>query len=114
MIAFDDALRKTLTGIQPLETTTVSLQEALGRVAAEQILASTDVVSFTRSAMDGYAIRSAECANAERASCNSSGCWRSICRAGEFNLDARNGARNCNGRALAERRRMTPQFSSVC
>src|SRR5690348_16415562 len=41
MMGFDDALRKILTGIQPLET-------------------------FPRSAMDGYAIRSGECATAAR------------------------------------------------
>lgn len=66
MMGFDDALRKILTGTQPLETTRVSLREALGQVAAEQILAGADVVSFPRSAMDGYAIRSGECANAAR------------------------------------------------
>ncbi|HKV47048.1 MAG TPA: gephyrin-like molybdotransferase Glp [Candidatus Acidoferrales bacterium] len=66
MIGFDDAVCKILTSIQPLETTRVSLREALGQVAAERILASADVVSFPRSAMDGYAIRSAECTNAAR------------------------------------------------
>ena len=38
----------------------------LGRIAAETIVADADAVPFARSAMDGYAVRAAECARATR------------------------------------------------
>jgi molybdopterin molybdotransferase len=41
----------------PLKTEEVSLDQALNRVLAESIIAEEDLPSFTRSSVDGYAVR---------------------------------------------------------
>lgn len=51
--------RITVTPLQ-VASETVPLEEALGRVLAEQIRASRDYPPFDRSARDGYAVRSAD------------------------------------------------------
>lgn len=61
-IGFDEALRSILSAVQPLHSETVSLAHALGRVAANTVVADEDAVPFPRSAMDGYAVRANECA----------------------------------------------------
>src|ERR1035437_3674371 len=66
MISFDEARNMILSNIQPLEATEVLLRDALGRIAAETIVANADAVPFPRSAMDGYAIRAAESSPATR------------------------------------------------
>ena len=54
------ALEKLRSVVKPLEAESVSLQEALGRTLAENIVSSEDVPAFDKSAMDGYALRAAE------------------------------------------------------
>ncbi|HEV2523242.1 MAG TPA: gephyrin-like molybdotransferase Glp [Candidatus Acidoferrales bacterium] len=66
MISFDEARNTILSTVQPLEATRVSLRDALGRIAAETIVADAEAVPFPRSAMDGYAVRKAECSHATR------------------------------------------------
>ncbi|MBZ5659621.1 MAG: molybdopterin molybdotransferase MoeA [Acidobacteriia bacterium] len=66
MISFDDARNTILSSVQPLEATRVSVRDALGRIAAETVAADADAVPFPRSAMDGYAVRAAECFHATR------------------------------------------------
>jgi molybdopterin molybdotransferase len=66
MISFDEARNTILSTIQPLESTRVLLRDALGRIAAETVVADADAVPFPRSAMDGYAVRAAECSRASR------------------------------------------------
>jgi molybdopterin molybdotransferase len=61
-IAFDEALRTILSAVQPLPAENVALAQALGRVAADAVVAGEDAVPFPRSAMDGYAVRATECA----------------------------------------------------
>jgi molybdopterin molybdotransferase len=61
-IGFDEGLRTILCAVQPLDSETVALAQALGRVAAETVVADEDAVPFPRSAMDGYAVRANECA----------------------------------------------------
>jgi molybdopterin molybdotransferase len=61
-INFDKALGTMLFAVQPLPAENVSLDHALGRVAAARIVADEDAVPFPRSAMDGYAVRANECA----------------------------------------------------
>ena len=56
---------KSLAVRMPQET--VPLEEARGRVLAEDIFADIDIPGFTRSVMDGYALRSAETAGAGEA-----------------------------------------------
>jgi molybdopterin molybdotransferase len=66
MISFDEARCTILSTILPLGVTRVSLRDALGRIAAETIVADADAVPFPRSAMDGYAVRAAESSRATR------------------------------------------------
>jgi molybdopterin molybdotransferase len=66
MISFEDARNAILSKLRPLAAETVSLAEALGRVSAETVLAEADAVAFPRSAMDGYAVRAADCSGASR------------------------------------------------
>jgi molybdopterin molybdotransferase len=61
-IGFDEALRTILSTLQPLRSENVALAQALGRVAADAVVADEDAVPFPRSAMDGYAVRANECA----------------------------------------------------
>src|ERR1700682_2989519 len=65
-IGFDAALRTIRSTVQPLHSENVALVQALGRVAAEAVVADDDAVPFPRSAMDGYAVRANECALATR------------------------------------------------
>ncbi len=50
--------------VAPLGTDTVAVSEALGRIAAEPAIARLDVPRFVASAMDGFAVRSADVAAA--------------------------------------------------
>jgi molybdopterin molybdotransferase len=61
-VCFDKALSTILSAVQPLPEENVSLAHALGRVAAERVVADEDAVPFPRSAMDGFAVRASECA----------------------------------------------------
>ena len=57
LISFDRARDIVLDAADPIaRTTTVSLPEAGGRVAAAAVTASSDVPAFDRAAMDGYAV----------------------------------------------------------
>ena len=61
LISFDDALRRALDNVRPIERReTVALSRALDRVAASDVVATLDVPPFNRSAMDGYAVRAAD------------------------------------------------------
>jgi molybdopterin molybdotransferase len=55
-----DARARMLAEARPLPTETVPLAAAAGRVLAEDILATRDQPPFAASAMDGYAVRSAD------------------------------------------------------
>jgi molybdopterin molybdotransferase len=61
-IGFDEALRTILSAVQPLPAENIALAQALGRVVAATVIADEDAVPFSRSAMDGYAVRASECA----------------------------------------------------
>ncbi|GAB3531495.1 molybdopterin molybdotransferase MoeA [Photobacterium alginatilyticum] len=61
LMPIETALTKILAEVKPLETVqTVSLSEAMGQVIAEDILSPINVPPFANSAMDGYALRSAD------------------------------------------------------
>src|SRR5437879_7528905 len=64
MVTFDEAREVILATVQALPAEPVALAEALGRVVAEDIVADADLVPYARSAMDGYALRSADIAGA--------------------------------------------------
>jgi molybdopterin molybdotransferase len=62
-IPFDDALKIALGATKPItRTETIAIGGADGRVVAADIVSSLDVPPFDRSAMDGYAVRSSDCA----------------------------------------------------
>jgi molybdopterin molybdotransferase len=69
MISVRDALDRVLDGLPRLAGEQVALTAARGRVLAETIRAPRDVPPFRNSAMDGYAVRSADivAARADRA-----------------------------------------------
>jgi len=64
----DDALSLFLRELNPtrLGVDYVSISEALERVVAENIVAPSDLPSFNRSAMDGYAIRAKDTSEASQ------------------------------------------------
>jgi len=57
MITVDEALAHLFSLVTPLDTETVSLTAAAGRVLAEDAVARRDQPPFAGSAMDGYAVR---------------------------------------------------------
>src|ERR1700719_1924024 len=63
VIAFPQALRRIAGSCAPLGTERVALVASVGRIAAESIDASEDLVPCARSAMDGFAVRAADLAN---------------------------------------------------
>lgn len=64
LLAMEEALARVLDGAAPLAGEEISLAEAGGRVLAENIVASRAQPPFPASAMDGYAVRAADVANA--------------------------------------------------
>ncbi|MDO9412841.1 MAG: molybdopterin molybdotransferase MoeA [Pseudolabrys sp.] len=62
-----EALRQVLADTQPLPAESVPLQEALGRVLAEDVTALRTQPPAALSAMDGYAVRAEDVANAPAA-----------------------------------------------
>ncbi len=63
-LSVDDALEHILRGFTPLPARHTPLAEALGLVAAEDVLARDNVPGFDNSAYDGYAVRAADLAQA--------------------------------------------------
>ena len=62
LITVEEALAEILSHVRPLEPERVPILEALGRVLAEEIVSDIDIPPFDNSAMDGYAVRSADAA----------------------------------------------------
>ena len=64
-LSLEEALARLLDRVRPIgETRTVSLADAFGLVSAADLAAPFAVPPFARSAMDGYALRSADTAGA--------------------------------------------------
>lgn len=64
MISLEEARELVLSHIKPLPAETVPLLDALGRVAAADVESDMDVSPFAHAAMDGFAVRSADLAEA--------------------------------------------------
>ena len=64
MVAFEHARQLILEHITPLGSEPVKLLDALGRVLAEDVLAPWDMPLCNNTAMDGYAVRTADCQQA--------------------------------------------------
>ncbi|MEO1745688.1 MAG: gephyrin-like molybdotransferase Glp [Pseudomonadota bacterium] len=62
LLDFDTALARVLDGAVPLGTETATLDEALDRVLAEDVIARRTQPPFAVSAMDGYAVDASDCA----------------------------------------------------
>jgi molybdopterin molybdotransferase len=62
MISLHEAIRLVLDRVVPLGVERVSLLDAAGRVLAEDIVAPWGMPLYDNSAMDGFAVRSADCA----------------------------------------------------
>ncbi|MFT3771237.1 MAG: molybdopterin molybdotransferase MoeA [Minicystis sp.] len=62
MLPFSEALARLLSSVQPLGPERVSLDEACGRVLAEDIAAPTPLPPFDYSSMDGYALAAGDLA----------------------------------------------------
>lgn len=60
----EEHLGAILAAIRATDVVEVSLAEALGRTLAAPAAARVDLPGFTNSAMDGYAVRAADCAGA--------------------------------------------------
>lgn len=64
MITVDDAIKIVLERIELLGSETIALEQAHGRVLAEDIRADMDLPPFDRARMDGYAVRSSDVSTA--------------------------------------------------
>ena len=60
LLALDEAIARVLARAQPLPSERVPVEDALGRVLAEDATAVVDLPPFDSSAMDGFAVRSAD------------------------------------------------------
>ena len=63
MISVDKALAIVLERISSLGAETVALEDALGRILAEDIFADMDLPPFDRARMDGYGVRASDVEN---------------------------------------------------
>lgn len=67
LLPFPDALRMAIDVVRPVDRReTVGLLEAVDRVAADDVRSTMDVPSADRAAMDGYAVRARDTAEARR------------------------------------------------
>ncbi len=60
MLSVDEALQLILRDLQPLPVELAPLDECLGRVLAEDLIAAIDLPPFANSSMDGFALRAAD------------------------------------------------------
>src|SRR5438093_1860487 len=58
LLSLEEALKRILERVTPLEPEAVPLAAAAGRVLAEDARAAVDLPPFPSSAMDGFAVRS--------------------------------------------------------
>ena len=63
---YPEARDALLMRVAPVGTETVPLDEALGRILAEDLVSAENIPPFDRSAFDGYAFRAADLAGASR------------------------------------------------
>ena len=64
MISVEEALEILLANLPERKVDQIPFQSALGRILAENLVATSDVPPFHRSAMDGYAVMAADVQNA--------------------------------------------------
>jgi molybdopterin molybdotransferase len=59
-IPFEEALATVLSAARPMSDESIPLEEALGRTLSGPVVANEDIPPFASSAMDGFAVRSAD------------------------------------------------------
>jgi molybdopterin molybdotransferase len=64
MLELEEARQRLLDAVKPLPAEMVPVSQAAGRVLAEEVVSPIDLPPFDNSAMDGYAVRSADVASA--------------------------------------------------
>jgi molybdopterin molybdotransferase len=64
LLSLEEALERILEDVLPLRAETVPLPEALGRVLSEEVTALLTLPAWDNSAMDGYAVRARDVAQA--------------------------------------------------
>ncbi|MCI8468325.1 MAG: molybdopterin molybdotransferase MoeA [Eggerthellaceae bacterium] len=64
MISLEEARELVLSKVEPLGSELVPLLDVVGRVAADDLRSDIDIAPFAHSAMDGFALRAAELAEA--------------------------------------------------
>ena len=63
-VSLEEARTLVLSHVRPLPVETVPVLEAVGRVAAADLASDIDIAPFAHSAMDGFAVRASELAEA--------------------------------------------------
>jgi len=66
LLSLEEALARMLDRLQPLPTTTIAVDESLGRVLAEPIVAHVTMPPWDNSAMDGFAVQAADVVGATK------------------------------------------------
>src|SRR5258706_11020340 len=66
MLSVAEARARILERFSPLGSETVPIDQAAGRVLADDVVAGTDLPPFSNSSMDGYAVRASEVAGASQ------------------------------------------------
>ncbi len=64
MISLEDARELVLSRVSAMDVEEVGILELIGRVAAEDLASDIDIAPFAHAAMDGYALRAAQLADA--------------------------------------------------
>jgi molybdopterin molybdotransferase len=66
-VELDDARRMVLSALRPLAAVALDLDDALGHVLADDVVAHAPLPAFASSAMDGFAVRTGDLAGADAA-----------------------------------------------
>jgi molybdopterin molybdotransferase len=66
MIGVEEALKLVLERIRPIGTERLFILDCLGRVCAEEVISQSDIPPFDNSAMDGFAVISADTSESSR------------------------------------------------
>jgi molybdopterin molybdotransferase len=66
MLSVDEARERVLASVHPLAPLDLPLQDAYGCVLARDVVAERDIPAFASSAMDGFAVRASDVAEADQ------------------------------------------------
>lgn len=66
LLSVNEARSRLLEDFEPVEVTSVSLAQAVGRVLAQTVVADVELPSFDYSSMDGFAVRNSDVQSADQ------------------------------------------------